>query len=793
MVSCRNLLIYLRPEAQQRALSLFHFALHDHGILFLGSAKSLGEATNLFDPIDRTHRIFQVVRQLHHPRMGHPTLWRPGAPAGPLPAAGPLRRTLADLAQRALLENYAPASVIIDRNRHGLYFSGPIDRFLRLATGTPEQDVLSMAREGLQPRLRTAIERAFRTNKRVTVHGAQVRRGAKTLGVTIEVCPVAKADDELLLISFIDEPAAASAKAGSRTDAEQEAVALLQAELDTTRKELSRTIRDLERSNEEITGANEEVISMNEELQATNEELETSEEELQSRNKELATLNTQLRQSLDAQSVAADDLTNLLNSTGIATLFLDARLRIKFFNPPASTLFSVIGSDVGRPLNDLAQKFADPTLLADAGSVLATGTRVQREIQDERGIWYIQTILPYRTASGTTDGVVITFADITAVKTAELAADRARVYAETIVNTMHEPLVVLDRALRIVSANPAFVTTFGLQAGTVPGRALHELESPVLRDRRLGEVLEQLARQEDVIADREIAIEGPGGEQHVLRVNGRRLPDGPPDAGMIMLAMEDFTERNRSIGQQFRSFLNAMPEPMMIVWERGRIRWVNAAFENLFGYRADELVGQSIDILVPADRRERHTQLHRAYLRDPTPRSMGPWPGDPRCDQGWPHPAAGNRAQSDRGEYRPAGGCRGARHLRAQADRADPRRCQDAGAAGQPGEDPLSPGGQPRSAPAAAGDAAAARRARGKDRRRGREGHAAPAGRHGRCHERGARRLPRHEPDRGRDDHAACRGVFSSRAVRPPADRIRHPGRRQRTGTSGRAVSRDDP
>ncbi len=305
MVSCRNLLIYLRPEAQQRALSLFHFALHDHGILFLGSAESLGEATNLFDPIDRTHRIFQVVRQLHHPRMGHPTLWRPGAPAGPLPAAGPLRRTLADLAQRALLENYAPASVIIDRNRHGLYFSGPIDRFLRLATGTPEQDVLSMAREGLQPRLRTAIERAFRTNKRVTVHGAQVRRGAKTLGVTIEVCPVAKADDELLLISFIDEPAAASAKAGSRTDAEQEAVALLQAELDTTRKELSRTIRDLERSNEEITGANEEVISMNEELQATNEELETSEEELQSRNKELATLNTQLRQSLDAQRVAA--------------------------------------------------------------------------------------------------------------------------------------------------------------------------------------------------------------------------------------------------------------------------------------------------------------------------------------------------------------------------------------------------------------------------------------------------------------------------------------------------------
>ena len=622
LIACRNLLIYLRPEAQQRVLSLFHFALRDHGILFLGSAESLGEATNLFDPIDRTHRIFQLIRQLHRPRVGHPRLWRPDAPAEPLPAARPLRRTLADLAQRTLLENYAPASVIIDRKRRGLYFSGPIDRFLRLATGTPEQDVLSMAREGLQPRLRTAIERAFRTDKRVTVHGAQVKRAAKTARVTIEVRPVAKADDELLLISFIDEPAAVAGKAAVPSGAEQEAVALLQTELDSTRKELSRTIRDLERSNEEITGANEEVISMNEELQATNEELETSEEELQSRNKELATLNTQLRQSLDAQSVAADDLTNLLNSTGIATLFLDARLRIKFFNPPASALFSAISSDVGRPLNDLAQKFADPSLLADAGSVLATGAQVQREIEDERGMWYSQTILPYRTASGATDGVVITFADITAVKTAELAADRARVYAETIVNTIHEPLVVLGPARRIVSANPAFMTAFGLPQGSAEGRSLQALDNKLLRDPRLGEVVDRLAGEVDRVADQQITVEDADGGRRTLRLNGSRLPDGPPDAPMILLGIEDFTERQRTIEQQFRGFLDAMPEPMMTVGEDSRIRWVNGEFERLFGYRHDELAGQSIDVLVPADRRERHRLLHTAYLRDPSPRAM---------------------------------------------------------------------------------------------------------------------------------------------------------------------------
>jgi two-component system CheB/CheR fusion protein len=622
LISCRNLLIYLRPEAQKRVIGLFHFALRDHGVLFLGASESVGEATNLFEPIDRTHRIFRLVRPIHRPWANLPPLERADAPAppvGPRPSIAPARRRLVDLAQRALLDQYAPASVIIDRDRNALYFFGPIDRFLALATGEPAQDVLAMAREGLRPRLRDVIERGFRAGRRVTAHGARVERASRLAHVTIEASPVADADGELLLISFIHE----AGPPAVRTAAAHGGAPELQAELDATRQELTRTIRDLERTNEELTGASEEAISMNEELQATNEELETSKEELQSLNEELITLNTELRQSLDARGAAANDLTNLLNGIGIATLFLDANLRIKFFNPPANALFSIIAGDIGRPLSDLAQKFADPDLLADTELVLATGNRTQREIRDERGTWYNRTILPYRTESGTGEGVVITFADITAAKQAELAADRARAFAETIVQTIHEPLVVLDRGLRVISANPAFLTTFGVAGEALTGRALHELENAVLRDRRLGEIVDRLAHGTDAIADQEITIAEPDEPSRTLMVTGRGLPDHPPGTEMILLVLEDVTERRRSIDQQFQAFMDAMPEPIFTSSDGGRIRSVNSGLESLFGYSAGELVGQSVDILVPEDRRSAHLTLHRSYLADPKRRPMG--------------------------------------------------------------------------------------------------------------------------------------------------------------------------
>jgi len=622
LISCRNLLIYLRLEAQKRVISLFHFALRDHGVLFLGTSESIGEATDLFEPIDRTQRIFRQIRPNHRPWAQLPSLRHadvPAALAGPRPRATPVRR-MAELAQNALLDQYAPASVVTDRDRNTQYFFGPVDRFMALASGEPGQDVLSMVRQGLRPRLHEAIEDCLRTGKRVTARDARVRHANRQIHVTIEVSPLADSDGQLLLISFIQET---RSPAGKTTGAEPEDSPGLQAELDATRTELTRTIRDLERTNEELAGVSEEAVSMNEELQATNEELETSKEELQSLNEELTTLNTELRQSLDAQGAAASDLRNLLNGIGIATLYLDARLRIRFFNPPASALFSIIASDIGRPLSDLAQKFADPDLMADTARVMATGTQHQRETRDERGKWYNRLVLPYRTGNDASDGVVITFADITAVKMAELAADSARAFAEAIVETMHEPLVVLDRELRVINFNRAFVTTFGLGDVSPQGRRLRELGSPTLQDPQLDEIVERLGRDADIINDREITIAVSGEPPRTLVLKGRRLPDNPPGAAMILLVMEDVTEQRHSIAQQFQAFMDAMPDPILTASDGGRIRSINTAMQHLFGYSAHELIGQTLEVLVPEDRRTKHQDLHRAYLNDPRPRPMG--------------------------------------------------------------------------------------------------------------------------------------------------------------------------
>ena len=221
----------------------------------------------------------------------------------------------------------------------------------------------------------------------------------------------------------------------------------LEQELDATRKDLSATIRDLEIANEDLRALNEEAQSINEEFQSTNEELETSKEELQALNEELTALNGQLQETLEHQRATAADLQNILNSSDVATVFLDNALNIRFFTPAAKSLFGVTGVDIGRPLADLAQRFHDDALLPDAGTVLSKLAPIRREIESEDGNWYIRSILPYRTEGNAVGGVVLTFARISEMKAAERKIEAARAYAESIIATVKQPLVVLDEDL----------------------------------------------------------------------------------------------------------------------------------------------------------------------------------------------------------------------------------------------------------------------------------------------------------------------------------------------------------
>ena len=434
LVSCRNLLIYLRPEVQQKVLSLFRFALRDGGVLFLGLSESVRGAADQFEPIFEKQRIY---RHVGHGRPGEVelpigqgavarTLWQRHAPPGEAP-----QNRVADLVQRLLIESYAPASVMVNRKRQGLYFSGPTDLYLRMPAGVGTLDVLAAAREGLRPAIRAALDAASQGKKPAVAVAEQVNRGGHAVPVTVRARPATSDGDDLILLSFLDEPEKQKrAKAVVRSPEAASRNAQLEQELDATRKELEEAIHEREIAEEEMRAINEEAMSVNEEFQSTNEELETSKEELQSLNEELTALNGQLQETLDEHRAVANDLENILNSVDLATLFLDEKLNIQFFTPAARSLFSVIASDVGRPLADLAHHFADGELLADTKKVLADLVPITREVAAEDGAFYSCRILPYRTKENRIEGVVITFVNVTARKRAEDAANAAKAQAE---------------------------------------------------------------------------------------------------------------------------------------------------------------------------------------------------------------------------------------------------------------------------------------------------------------------------------------------------------------------------
>ena len=415
-VSCRNLLIYLRPEAQAKVASIFHFALREGGLLLLGNAEAIGGADGRFAVVSKSERLY---RRIGGKRFGDIGL-SPGPGDGARmrslsgPTQAPSRQAeLGELCRRMVLETYGPAAVLINRKLECLHFQGPTDRYLKIAAGRPAQDLIAMAREGVRAKLRSAVQRALRDNARVVMPGGLTKSEAGASPFRIVVEPAPNGREDLLLVCFVATPAPEAVIGGAIPPGDVPRVVELERELETTKLELQSAIHTLETSSEEQMAINDEAQSVNEEYQSTNEELLASKEELQSLNEELNALNSQLQETLDRQRTTSDDLQNVLYSTDVATVFLDTRFNIRFFTPATKALFNVIPSDIGRPLTDLKSLAADEALLDDARRVLKTQSPVEREIQGQSGYWFIRRILPYRTSDEKTEGVVITFEDVT--------------------------------------------------------------------------------------------------------------------------------------------------------------------------------------------------------------------------------------------------------------------------------------------------------------------------------------------------------------------------------------------
>lgn len=431
LISCRNLLIYLRPEAQEKVLSVFHFGLREGGVLLLGSSETVGNADGRFTVISKPERIY---RHVGRNRSGGPNFSMgvtdivKALPRAGAEAARSRQTALAELCRRLVLEAFAPAAVLINRKHECLYFLGPTDRYLKVAPGHPDNDLLAMASEGVRTKLRSAIQSAYQENRTIAVGGGRLVRDGVVQAFAITVQPVSNEGEKLLLICFVDEPKPAEKLSTSAGDGQRNDE--LELELKATRAELQGAIRNLELSSEEQKAVNEEALSVSEEFQSTNEELLTSKEELQSLNEELTALNTQLQETLERQRTTSNDLQNVLYSTDVATIFLDTALRIRFFTPATKLLFNVIPGDVGRPLADLHSLAADANLLNDARTVLKTHAPMEREIEAGTGAWYIRRVLLYRTTDAGVEGVVITFSDSSARRIVSDALEAAEKKAQ---------------------------------------------------------------------------------------------------------------------------------------------------------------------------------------------------------------------------------------------------------------------------------------------------------------------------------------------------------------------------
>jgi two-component system CheB/CheR fusion protein len=423
ILSCRNLLIYLEPELQTKLLPLFQYSLRPGGILFLGSAETLGSVADLFAPKGGKTRIYRRLdtasqaMPVEFPAALHVRPRTEDAPAGR--AASP--PTLQTQAAQLLLDRYSPAAVLTNAQGDILYISGRTGKYLEPAAGKANWNIHAMAREGLRNELGGAFQKALRSRRNAGQIRVRLKDGGVVhiVDVTIEPLHEPEAMRGMVMIVFADV-ASSSAERPSGKRARIPAVeAKLEQELLQAREDIRATREEMQTSQEELKSANEELQSTNEELQSTNEELTTSKEEMQSLNEELQTVNHELQAKVDDESRANNDMRNLLDSTDIATLFLDETLTVRRFTPRMTKIIKLIPGDLNRPITDLASDLIYPELASDAQTVLRTLVFKETPVKTVDGRWFSVRIMPYRTLDNRIDGVVITFADITAAKTLE--------------------------------------------------------------------------------------------------------------------------------------------------------------------------------------------------------------------------------------------------------------------------------------------------------------------------------------------------------------------------------------
>ena len=450
LLSCRNVLIYLSAELQKRLIPLFHYSLNRGGVLFLGSAETVGTFTELFAALGGKARIYRRIEtSMGTPMVEFPSAVGLAARTAEPPASADAKTytgsapNLQALLDRVIVERFAPAALLTNEKGDILFTSARTGKYLEPAVGKVSCNVFAMAREGLRFDLSSAFADALRDERPATVRRVRIgtNGGTQTVDLTVQRLLEPKDLRGAMMIVMADVPSVpepphpGKGRAARGSDAR---LLELKRDLQQAREEIQTTREEMQTSQEELKSTNEELQSTNEELQSSNEELTTSKEEMQSMNEELQTVNHELQAKVDELSRATNDMKNLLNSTDIATLFLDGDLRVRRFTTPTAKLIKLIPGDTGRPITDLVSELEYPALADDAHEVLRTLVFREKHIAARDGHWYQVRIMPYRTLDNVIDGLVITFSDATSAKLLESTlrdqASQLRQMAESLPN-----------------------------------------------------------------------------------------------------------------------------------------------------------------------------------------------------------------------------------------------------------------------------------------------------------------------------------------------------------------------
>jgi len=501
ILTCRNLLIYMDAELQKKLLGLFYYSLNNEGYMVLGSAESLGTQSHFFATIDNKLKIFKRSQSSVSPELiDFPSSFarnkqssfenqKPSMPA----------QNIQTLANELLLQHFSPPGVLVNEKGDIIYISGRTGKYLEPAVGKANMNIFAMLRDGLRNEFPSAFRQAILKKEQTVLKNIVVgtNGGTQVLNVNIQWLDKPDQLNGMIMIIFIDQPTLSNKESGKKGEKNLTVIhqSELEKELQIAREDTQNTLEEMQTSQEELKSTNEELQSTNEELQSTNEELTTSKEEMQSLNEELQTVNAELQSKIDDFTRVNNDMKNLLNSTDIATLFLDKDLNIRRYTDQATKIFKLIKSDVGRPFTDQVSDLIYPDLATDAREVLRTLVFVKKQIETRDGRWFSTRIMPYRTFDDRIDGLVMTFFNITDLKQLEEELHDKEQMNQMILNTSSDVIIKISSQWKILEFNPAAEFFFEKKHKETVDQNFIQLFVPNIEQKRIENELNKLMKE----------------------------------------------------------------------------------------------------------------------------------------------------------------------------------------------------------------------------------------------------------------------------------------------------------